>query len=75
MSPPATPWTELSITGAGWQQGIPVATGNPDDYYIDVLFEGTVFFNPGTTHTKMSLGSATVGTELSVAPTIWTELT
>ena len=71
---PATSWTELSVTGAGWQQGIPVTGNNPDDYYIDVLFEDTVFFNTGVTHTEMSLSSATVGTELSVASTSWTEV-
>ena len=71
---PATSWTELTATGAGWQQGIPVAGGNPDDYFIDVLFEGTVFFNAAAAHTEMS-GAATAGTELTVAATVWTELT
>lgn len=71
---PATPWTELTVTGAGWQQGIPIASGNPDDYYIDVLFEGTPFFNPGVTHAKMSV-AATASTEMTVAATVWTELT
>ena len=71
---PATPWAELTVTGAGWQQGIPVAGGNPDDYFIDVLFEGTPFFNPGVTYTKLSV-AATTSAELTVAAASWTELT
>lgn len=72
---PATSWTELTVDAAGWQHGIPVAGGNPDDYFIDVLFEGTVFFNPHVSHTELSLGSATSHTELTTPATTWTELT
>lgn len=72
---PATPWTELTVTAAGWQQGIPVVAGNPDDYFVDVLFEGTVFFNPHVPHTELSLASPTSGTELTAPLTTWTELT
>ena len=71
---PATSWTELTVTAAGWQQGIPVVAGNPDDYFVDVLFEGTVFFNPHAAHTELSV-AATSGTELTTPATSWTELT
>ncbi len=71
---PATAWTELSVTDTGWQQAVP-SLGNPDDdYYIDVIFEGTVFFNPGVTHTELSV-AATAATELTAPSTSWTEVT
>lgn len=72
---PATIWTELTVTDGGWQGGFTVPGGNPDDYYIDVLFEDTPFWNPAAAvYTEMSV-AATAGTEMSVASTVWTELT
>lgn len=70
---PATPWTELTGAAPAWQEGITVSDG--DDFFIDVLFEGT-----GTTAimpfagTELSLGVATPSTELSITATPWTEL-
>lgn len=73
---PATAWTELTATGVGWQMGIPVAGGNPDDFYVDVLFEDSIFFSaPGPPSWVELTVSATSGTELMTPSTSWTEVT
>lgn len=72
---PATSWTELTVTDVGWQMGIPVSGGNPDDFYVDFLFEGSEFFAPGPpSWVELSVG-ATAGTELTSPSTSWTEVT
>lgn len=70
---PATPWTELTGDAPAWQEGITVSDG--DDFFIDVLFEGTgtVAIMPWS-GTELSLSVATPATELSVAATSWVEL-
>jgi len=73
---PATPWTELTGAGGGWQEGFPDPTYNAGlDFFIDVLFEGTGFFALlPTTYTELT-GSAWATTELSGTATPYTELT
>lgn len=71
---PATVWTELTAPAGGFQEGIPDISYNPvDDFFIDVLYEGTAFFNLTTDWTEMSVGAASY-TELSVPATTWTEM-
>lgn len=69
---PATSWTELSQSNAGWQDGQPIGIGT-DDFYIDFLFEGTWFVAVvPTIYTESSVAAASY-TEASVAATTWTE--
>lgn len=71
MSP--TSWTELSQTGAGWQEGEP--HDDAEDFYIDFLFEGTTFFAVlAAPYVESSVAAASY-TEASVSAPIWTELT
>ena len=72
---PATAWTELTVPDGGWQIGFPAFGWDPDDLFIDVLFEGTPFLMPSIPAWVEHSVPATVGTELSVAATTWTELT
>lgn len=71
---PATPWAELTATAMGWQQGFTIPGGNPNDFFIDVLFEGALFANPHISWTELT-APATTHSELSVPATVWTELT
>ena len=41
---PATPWTELTVAQTGWAQAFAAIGGDPNDYFIDILFEGSIFF-------------------------------
>lgn len=70
---PATVWTELVGVQTGWSQAFAAIGGDPNDYFIDILFEGSVFFNPHVPWTQMS-GSVTSGTELTTPSTTWTEI-
>ena len=63
---PATPWTELTTAQTGWMEAFPDGSYlASEDYFIDVLFEGTGFFAV----------IPTAYTELSAPVTNWTELT
>lgn len=69
-----TSWTELTSPAPAWQEGIPTLGVPEDDFFIDFLFEGTLFFNPASTYVEFT-APATVHTELTAPAASWTELT
>ena len=70
----ATSWTEQSATlAADWQEGVPGRENPSDDYFIDLLFEGTTFYDPGVTWSEQSMSSTSM-TEKTQSATSWTEV-
>ena len=69
-----TTWTEHTVTGTGWTEGVPEAGVAADDYFIDFLFEGTLFFNNIVSYTEHTVPTA-VHTELTVPSASWAEIT
>lgn len=71
---PATTWTKLTTPAGGFQESrVDPFLDASTDYFIDFLFEGTAFSDPGaSTWTEASM-SATSFTEQTVGATTWTE--
>jgi hypothetical protein len=70
-----TTWTEVTTTATGWQQGT-LGSGltADDDYFIDVLFEGTALASPVPTAYTELTASAPAYTELTAPVVPWTEV-
>lgn len=71
---PATVWTELSATGAGWTPGTPENDGT-EDFFIDFLFEGTGFFAAMPPDYTVLSVAASSSTELTTPASAYVELT
>lgn len=77
---PATPWTELTGTLTPYFKGVPSAVSGTLDAVI--IFGGLAipltayqqFADATASYVEMSLPSATVSTEMSVAQTAWTKV-
>lgn len=82
MSPPATPWTELTGIQTAWTGGFPSSSSGTEDAFASASL-GTMIPAAGfsqfsapdpTAYTELSI-AATAATELTTPSTTWTELT
>lgn len=69
---PASTWVEKQAPGTGWQERLTVPGDASLDYFIDVLFEGTVFFGITNTYVERTVTSG-AWTEKAAPGTVWTE--
>ena len=69
-----TSWTEKTATAGAFTEGRAEGDGI-DDYFIDILFEGTEIFGLVPASYTERVATVAIGTERTAVSTSWTERT